>query len=116
VRHRGKIESVINNARRAIELIEAEGSIARHVWRLVPTPGPPDGEVLAPVTWATLRKSTSPQSIALSKDLRKRGWSFVGPTTLHAFMQAMGLFNHHLGGCHARAKAIDARKRMHVPV
>lgn len=114
VRHRGKIESTINNAKRAIELIEAEGSIARHVWRLAPAQ-PTAQERLSKVTWQTLRQPTSPQSVALSKDLRKRGWTFVGPTTMHAFMQAMGLFNHHLSGCDARQRAEAARKRTKPP-
>ncbi len=112
VRHRGKIESVINNAHRAIDLIQAEGSIARHIWRLAP---PPHQRGNSRTTWATLSKPTSPQSIALSKDLRKRGWSFVGPTTMHAFMQAMGLFNHHLTGCDARERAFAARLKVKLP-
>jgi len=92
VRHRGKIESTINNARRAIELHEAEGSIARYVEQYaVDTPMRTDGPMPIP--------STSPQSIAMSKDLKRRGWSFVGPTTMYAFMQAMGLVNDHLDGC-----------------
>ncbi len=92
VRHRGKIESTINNARRAIELHEAEGSLARYVERYaVDTPVRTDGPMPIP--------STSPHSIAMSKDLKKRGWSFVGPTTMYAFMQAMGLVNDHLDGC-----------------
>lgn len=109
VRHRGKIESTINNARRAIELIETEGSISRHVWRLAPT------TETSKVNWRTLSQPTSPQSVALSKDLRGRGWTFVGPTTLHAFMQAMGLFNHHLDGCDFRTKAAAARRRARLP-
>ncbi len=109
VRHRGKIQSTINNARRAIELIEAEGSIARHVWRLAPA------ESKAEVMWKDASQPTSPQSIELSKGLRKRGWTFVGPTTLHAFMQAMGLFNHHMQGCDFRTKAATARRRLRVP-
>ena len=109
VRHRGKIESTINNARRALELIEAEGSLARYIWRLAPAPAP------TAVSWTCLKQPTSPESTALSKDLRKRGWTFVGPTTMHAFMQAMGLFNHHLSGCHARQAADEARRRLRVP-
>jgi DNA-3-methyladenine glycosylase I len=112
VRHRGKIESTINNARRAFELIEAEGSLAAYIWRLAPPLPPAAGRA---TTWATLAQPTSPQSIALSKDLRKRGWTFAGPTTMHAFMQAMGLFNHHLSGCHARLRADTARRRLRVP-
>jgi DNA-3-methyladenine glycosylase I len=111
VRHRGKIESTINNARRAIDLIEQEGSLAAYIWRHAPPPV----KVGQPMTMNQLRRPTSPESIALSKDLRKRGWSFVGPTTIHAFMQAMGLVNHHLTGCHARGKAATARWRLRLP-
>ena len=95
VRHRGKIESTINNAQRAIELAETESSIARYVERYVSdVPHRVDGELAIP--------STSPQSIAMSKDLKRRGWTFVGPTTMYAFMQAMGLVNDHLDGCWVR--------------
>lgn len=94
VRHRGKIEAVIGNAKRARELVAAEGSLAAYVWRWEPDPK----KTRAPQT-----VSTSPESIALSKDLKKRGWSFVGPTTVYAFMQAMGLVNDHVEGCAARA-------------
>ena len=89
IRHRGKIEATINNAKRAIELIKETGSLAAYFWRFEPnTPSEPQ----------TL--TTSPESIALSKDLKKRGWKFVGPTTAFAFMQAMGLVNDHVQGCH----------------
>ena len=104
VRHRGKIEATINNARRARELIEAEGSLAAYVWRFEADP-PAVLEVV----------STSPASVALSKDLKKRGWAFVGPTTVYAFMQAMGLVNDHIEGCHVRQAALDARSRFKVP-
>lgn len=92
VRHRGKIESTINNAQRAIELIEAAGSLSDYVAGFRPD---------APVrlTVDTPLMATSPESIALSKDLKKRGWSFVGATTVYAFMQAMGLVNDHIEGC-----------------
>ena len=93
VRHRGKIEAVINNARRAEELIEREGSLAAFVWRYEP-----DATSLAEPQTA----STSPASVALSKDLKKRGWKFVGPTTVFAFMQAMGLINDHARDCTIR--------------
>jgi DNA-3-methyladenine glycosylase I len=96
VRHRGKIESTINNAKRCQDLIEECGSLTDYVWRFEPdaTSRPKK------VTWEALRKmSSSAESIALSKDLRKRGWTFVGPTTMYAFMQAMGLVNDHLHGC-----------------
>ena len=101
VRHRGKIEAVINNAQRARELIEREGSLAAFIWRYEP-----DAKGLAePQTL-----SSSAESIALSKDLKKQGWKFVGPTTVYAFMQAMGLINDHVEGCVIRARVERARK------
>ena len=100
VRHRGKIESTINNARRALELIDEHGSLADYVWRYQP----PANERPKKLTWAALRAMTqTPSSLALSKDLKKRGWTFVGPTTMYAFMQAMGLVNDHVEGCVARS-------------
>lgn len=106
VRHRGKIAAVINNAARAKELVRQEGSLAAYVWRFEPRPE----ELAAPQT-----VSTSSSSIALSKDLKKRGWSFVGPTTVYAFMQAMGLINDHAEGCVVREHATDARKTFTLP-
>ena len=106
VRHRGKIESTINNARRVLELRREFGSLSRYAWRYEPAPA----ERPAQLTREVVRTlSTSPASIAMSKDLKKRGWSFVGPTTVYAFMQAMGLVNDHLEGCHARSAALQAR-------
>ncbi len=99
VRHRGKIESTINNAKRAIELEEEFGSLSAYFWQHVP----PNGERPRRMTKAALGAlSKTPTSTALSKDLKRRGWSFVGPTTVYAFMQAMGLANDHLEGCHVR--------------
>jgi DNA-3-methyladenine glycosylase I len=113
VRHRGKIESTINNARRAGELIEEAGSLAAYVWRFEPAPAARP-EVM---TWAALRAMpTTPASIALAKDLRKRGWSFVGPTTVYAFMQAMGLVNDHIDGCFARPVVATARRAVTIPI
>lgn len=106
VRHRGKIEAVINNAGRARELIKAEGSLAAFVWRYEPAAADLD----KPQT-----QSTSPESVALSKDLKKLGWKFVGPTTVFAFMQAMGLVNDHVEGCVIRSKVAQARKKFKVP-
>jgi DNA-3-methyladenine glycosylase I len=106
VRHRGKIEAVVNNALRTRELVAQEGSLAAYVWRFEPAAG----EIAKPQT-----ASTSPASIAMSKDLKKRGWSFVGPTTVHAFMQAMGLINDHVEGCAIRAEAERARKAFRRP-
>lgn len=103
VRHRGKIEAVINNARRARELIAREGSLAAFLWRYEPA----EGELGEPQT-----ASTSASSIALSKELKKRGWKFVGPTTVFAFMQAMGLVNDHVHGCAIRPEVEAARAGM----
>ena len=112
VRHRGKIESTIQNARRARELVRECGSLASYFWSFEPAPGARPGRV----TRAALRAmTTSPASIALSKDLKRRGWTFVGPTTVYAFMQAMGLVNDHLDGCHARTIAERARKKLARP-
>lgn len=106
VRHRGKIAAAINNARRAQELVRQEGSLAAYVWRF--EPGPED--LAAPQS-----ASTSAASVALSKDLKKRGWSFVGPTTVYAFMQAMGLLNDHAEGCIVRERAAAARAAFTPP-
>jgi DNA-3-methyladenine glycosylase I len=106
VRHRGKIEAVVNNARRAQELVTQEGSLAAFLWRYEP-----DTEQLAKPQTA----STSAESLALSKDLKKQGWKFVGPTTLYAFMQAMGLINDHVEDCVIRAKVERARKSFRRP-
>ncbi|CAN7230259.1 DNA-3-methyladenine glycosylase I [Rhizobium leguminosarum] len=106
VRHRGKIAAVINNAQRAQELVKQEGSLAAYVWRFEPKAT----ELAAPQT-----ASTSAASIAMSKDLKKRGWSFVGPTTVYAFMQAMGLINDHAEGCVFRDRAEAARAAFQRP-
>ena len=104
VRHRGKIEAVINNAARAQELIAEAGSIAAFVWRYeAKVPAPPQSQ------------TTSPESEAMSKALKKRGWRFVGPTTVFAFMQAMGLVNDHAEGCISRDKADAMRQVFIVP-
>jgi DNA-3-methyladenine glycosylase I len=110
VRHRGKIEAVINNARRAVELVEREGSLAHYVWSFAPEPrtGPLDRAALAEL-------ALTAESTALAKDLKRRGWRFVGPTTVYAFMQAMGLVNDHLDGCAARGEAERARTRFERP-
>jgi DNA-3-methyladenine glycosylase I len=102
VRHRGKIDSTINNAKRCADLVDEFGSLSNYVWRFEP-----DGKSRPKkVTWGVLKTmATTPESVALSKDLRKRGWTFVGPTTMYAFMQAMGLVNDHLHGCHVRSRA-----------
>jgi DNA-3-methyladenine glycosylase I len=108
VRHRGKIESVINNAKRARELVDEAGSLAAFVWRYEP-----DAKSRPKRIERGGILPTSPQSTALSKDLRRRGWSFVGPTTVYAFMQAMGLVNDHLHGCACRTD-VEAERRAFV--
>jgi DNA-3-methyladenine glycosylase I len=110
VRHRGKIEAAINNAQRAVELVDAERSIAHYVWSFEPERRP------AGLTRAELAAfTTSQESKALAKDLKRRGWRFVGPTTVYAFMQAMGLVNDHIAGCHAYASAEAARREFARP-
>ncbi len=106
VRHGGKIEAVINNARRAQELVKREGSLAAFIWRYEP-----DATQLAKLQTA----STSAASLALSKELKRQGWKFVGPTTVYAFMQAMGLINDHVEGCVIRAEVERARKSFRRP-
>ena len=112
VRHRGKIEAVIHNAGRAIELQREFGSLARYFWGyevdVSKRPKRLTVEVLRSFT-------TAPEAIALSKDLKKRGWKFVGPTTMYAFMQAMGLVNDHQHDCHVRAAVEDARRALPRP-
>ncbi len=99
VRHRGKIASTINNAARAREARDEFGSLSAYFWQFIP----PADERPATLDWDTLKTlGKSPTSIRLSKDLKKRGWTFVGPTTAYAVMQAMGLVNDHLEGCHIR--------------
>ena len=107
VRHKGKITSVINNAARAVEMVAAEGSLAAFFWRYE--------EVFDP-TQTPQTRTTSDMAIALSKELKKRGWKFLGPTTVFAFMQAMGLLNDHSDGCVIRADVDAARKTFAKPV
>ena len=113
VRHRGKIESTINNAKRVLELRDEFGSLAAYAWRYEPAPRSRPKRM----TPAALKRiGLSAESVAMSKDLKKRGWSFIGPTTVYAFMQAMGLINDHLEGCHVRAPALQAREQMSPPL
>jgi DNA-3-methyladenine glycosylase I len=102
VRHRGKIESTLNNARRALELRDEYGSLAAYFWQFEPRRRPCPNPMPA----------QTPESAALSRDLKQRGWSFVGPTTMYAFMQAMGLVNDHMTGCAARRRCERARRSM----
>jgi DNA-3-methyladenine glycosylase I len=110
VRHRGKIESTINNAKRALELIDEKGSLAAYFWSWEP----PKSSRPARISREAI-VSTTEHSIALSKDLKKRGWTFVGPTTCYAFMQAMGLVNDHIHDCYVRAEIERARKKLTRP-
>ena len=110
VRHRGKIEAVINNAGRAIELVDAEGSLGAYLWRFAP---PRRRAAIGPAELAQL--TSSPQSTALAADLKRRGWRFVGPTTMYAFMQSMGLVDDHLDGCAIHPRAEAARDAFTIP-
>ena len=112
VRHRGKIESTINNARRCAALIDECGSLAAYVWRFEPEPSRrPKNPTAAQVSGFV----TSPESVAMSKDLKKRGWSFVGPTTMYAFMQSMGIVDDHHRGCVVRSLVEAARAGFRRP-
>lgn len=115
VRHRGKIASAVNNARRATELIAEFGSLAAYIWGWEPAaasdstasdPVASDGEWSPP--------SVTPVSIALARDLKRRGWSFVGPTTVYAFMQSVGMVNDHVPGCFARAECRTKRAALRI--
>jgi DNA-3-methyladenine glycosylase I len=112
VRHRGKIESAIGNARRAALLAEEFGSLAAYFWRFEPSAATRPRRLTRD---ALMKLNTCPEAQALSRDLKARGWSFVGPTTLYAFMQAMGLVNDHIEGCAARPQAEQARAVFKVP-
>lgn len=102
VRHQGKIRSTINNAQRAIELRQEKGSLAAYLWGRAPHPDGPPGEIPA----------LTPGSTAISKDLKARGWTFVGPTTIYAFMQSEGIVNDHLEGCDARNRCEAGRRHV----
>ncbi|HEX7172132.1 MAG TPA: DNA-3-methyladenine glycosylase I [Candidatus Limnocylindria bacterium] len=106
VRHRGKIEAVINNARRCLDLREEFGSLAAYAWSFEPDPAARPADL----DHATLTDVTfSPEAKAMSRDLKRRGWAFVGPTTVYSFMEAMGLVNDHLTGCSTRPVVEAAR-------
>lgn len=106
VRHRGKINATINNAQRAQEIIKEFGSLAHYFWQFEPQ----RDESAAAEFMATCE-----ESVALSKDLKKRGWKFVGPTTMYAFMQAMGMVNDHAQGCEMHNKAKELRAQLIRP-
>jgi DNA-3-methyladenine glycosylase I len=112
VRHRGKIESTINNARRYAELVADRGSLAAHVWSFEPTTADRPRRMTS--AWLAAHP-TSPASVRLSRDLKRRGWTFVGPTTVHAFLQAMGVVDDHLEGCHVRDAVERQRRALHRP-
>ena len=112
VRHRGKIESTINNAKRACEVAAEQGSLAAYFWRWEPASTARPRRI-TPAVLATL--ATSPGSVALARDLKRRGFTFVGPTTVYAFMQAMGLVNDHVEACATRAAVASARARFVLP-
>ena len=112
IRHRGKIVSTINNARRAQELTAEAGSLAAWFWRFEPGPA----ERPTKLDWATLKAMpTTAVSVRISKELKKRGWTFVGPTTVYAFMQAMGMVNDHVEGCFCRAEVEKQRAKFKRP-
>ena len=112
VRHRGKIEATLNNAREACRLADEAGSLGAYLWRYEADPASRPKRI----TEKVLRgMTTSAEAVALSKDLKKRGWRFVGPTTMYAFSQAMGLVNDHEHGCPTRAEVEEARARFRVP-
>ena len=106
VRHRGKIEAVIHNAACAQALVDEAGSLAAFFWRFEPAVA----DLPEPQT-----ASTTPEATRLSKELKRRGWKFVGPTTVYAFMQAMGLVNDHAHGCAIRAQVEQARQAFTPP-
>jgi DNA-3-methyladenine glycosylase I len=111
VRHRGKIEATINNARRCVELLDEYASLAAYVWTYEP-----DGPRRASLDWATLEKvGASEEAIAMSKDLKRRGWAFVGPTTVYSFMEAMGLVNDHMSACAIREEVEKERSSFTRP-
>jgi DNA-3-methyladenine glycosylase I len=112
VRHRGKIEATIHNAHRACELVDKEGSLAAYVWQFEPKASDRPRRVTESVLRAL---ATSPASEVLSKDLKRRGFRFVGPTTVYAFMQAIGLVNDHTETCVVRTEATTARRAFRVP-
>lgn len=112
VRNRAKIEATVNNARRCVELVEERGSLAAHVWSFEPDPSTRPQSL----DWAALTAPGAvPEAVALAKDLKRRGWSFVGPTTLYSFMEAMGLVNDHVTACDLRDEVEAERTRFARP-
>jgi DNA-3-methyladenine glycosylase I len=115
VRHRGKIEAAIHNARCAQALIAEQGSLAAYVWAYEAAPEPSEPSEPSESPESLLPRSTSAAAGAMARDLKRRGWKFVGPTTVYAFMQAMGLVNDHAERCVVRAAAAQARQRFSRP-
>lgn len=113
IRHRGKIEATIGNARSLLELRDETGSFAAYVWSFATDPPTSEGGVTVD---ELLARTTSSQAEALARDLKRRGWRFVGPTTVYSFMQAMGLVNDHLGGCAVQQTVAAARKEFVRPL
>jgi len=112
VRHRGKIEATINNARRCVELADEVGSLAVHVWSFEPESGPRSG----PLDWEALtQQGVIPEAKALSRDLKRRGWSFVGPTTIQSAMESIGIVDHHVEACAIREEVEAERARFVRP-
>ena len=112
IRHRGKIESTINNAQRAREVRDEFGSLSKYFWTWKPATASRPRRITREVL---MTMATTPESTALSKDLRKRGWTFVGPTTIYAFMQAMGLVNDHVESCDFRMEARPKGRAPRLP-
>ncbi len=110
IRHRGKIEATINNARQMVALWDEGTTLARVIWSHEPDPSPPAPQHMSDVP------ATTPESTALSKELKKRGFRFVGPTTAYAAMQAMGVVNDHMAQCHVRAECEQLRRAMTRPL
>jgi DNA-3-methyladenine glycosylase I len=110
VRNRAKIEATVNNARRCIDLVDEVGTLAGYVWRFEPDAA----NRPKPLAWQMVQ-STSQEATAMSKDLKRRGWAFVGPTNVYAFTQAMGLVNDHLSACFARQEVEQARRAFRKP-
>jgi DNA-3-methyladenine glycosylase I len=110
VRNRAKIEATINNARRCLDLIDESGSLGAYVWSYQPKPK------ARPLDWTRLvERGTNSEATAMSKDLKRRGWAFVGPTTVHSFMEAMGLVNDHVARCSVVKEVEAEHSRFLIP-
>jgi DNA-3-methyladenine glycosylase I len=112
VRNRAKIEATINNARRCLDLVDEMGSLGAYAWTFEPDGGSRPAVLDAA---ALMGMTTAPEAVAMSKDLKRRGWSFVGPTTVYSFMEAMGLVNDHVDACGLRDEVETERLRFERP-